>query len=672
MGMLEYALAYITPNGCRPALPVIPCNLRKEPILPEWSERPLTTPEEVKTAWAKKPNAAIGILTGKRSGLLVIDIDENHTEGISGKETLEDLEKELGPLPDGPQVLTPSGGLHLWFKYPAKATIPSAVAIAPGIDIRADGGQVIAPPSRCYPKRPDGSFADTPKEYQWELSSYPNETPLPDLPPKWIAKLQESNQRENTTKKAAPTRKSGKTAPPAPAAVGTRNDTIFKYGCSLRAMGGEMDAIRAALDEYNRSLKEPLPQRELEATIASIARYQKGEPKAQGRPPKADLTLDAVAQTLEQMGYQIRLNAITREFDITGTTPGGRTPTIDRLALVLRDALIAEYKGATTGLLQEMLAGLAWENEYNPILQLIDGTAWDGQDRLAQLYAIYGLEEDPLSQALIHKWLLQAIALLFNREQAPFQPEGCLTLCGKQGLCKTSFFKKMALRSNWFEGGAVINAYDKDTTRRIVQSWITELGEADYTTGKTSASFLNGFITNGYDSYRLPYAREDTRQPRRASLGATCNEPNYIADPNGSRRWWTVPIEKAVTWDEFNQLDALQLWAQIYSEVKPLSYDEKGRCFRLTEQEKSALEDRNAGHKTKTKAQAEVEDIFTIAEQRDYSFAEMTISEFKTRWATLTRYSVHQIGQALKAIGKGTDKGPKGKRVALLPYPPED
>lgn len=667
--MIEYALAYLKPDGHRPAFPVFPCTFYKIPLVKSWQEAPITTPDEVKKAWAEKPAAAIGILTGRKTGLIVIDVDEGHAEGVSGKDSLEDLESELGKLPEGPQVLTPSGGVHLWFKYPdlpKGVWITGAIGIRPGIDIRADGNFVIAPPSRAFVKH-----THKVKAYEWEASSDAADIPLPDLPPAWIRWITRHAAEMAETKQAQePPKNNGKAKdPPPPAEVGTRNDTIFKYGCSLRATGGDMESIRQALEAYNQSLREPLPQRELAATLKSIERYPQGQPQQKGRPPKEDLTLAAVEQTLTAMGYSIRLNAVTREMDVTGTTAAGRIPNVEDLVQLLREALIPVYKGVMPALLRDQLAFIARESEYNPILEKLDSVQWDGNNRLPEIYSLYGLEEDNLSQALIRKWLLQAIALLFNRDEDPFQPEGCLTLCGKQGYFKTSFFKKLALRATWFNSGN-ISAYDKDTTRRIVQSWITELGEADYTTSQTNPSFLNSFITNAFDTYRLPYAREDTRHARRASLGATCNEPGYISDQNGSRRWWTIPINRKPTFEAFNHLDALQLWAQIYAEVKPLSYAEKGSCFRLSDEERQALEKRNSGHKAEVKAQSEVEDIFAIAEERGFPKMLMTVSEFKTRWAeTLAHFSVQQISTALKAAGIEIQKTTKGKRHAELPYP---
>jgi len=74
---------------------------------------------------------------------VVIDIDPRH----GGLESMRALLDEHGPLPDGPRVRTGSGGWHLLFSSPAATVKNSVNRVGPGIDVRSDGGYVIAPPS---------------------------------------------------------------------------------------------------------------------------------------------------------------------------------------------------------------------------------------------------------------------------------------------------------------------------------------------------------------------------------------------------------------------------------------------------------------------------------------------------------------------------------------------
>lgn len=124
----------------------------KEPLTRHGLKDATTDHKQIRRWWGKWPDANIGIRTGKESGLWVLDVD-----GSKGKESLARLIEEYGDLPPTPTVIT-GKGLHFYFEYPPDSRISnSAGKIAPGIDVRGDGGYVIAPPSI----HPSG------RRYQW-------------------------------------------------------------------------------------------------------------------------------------------------------------------------------------------------------------------------------------------------------------------------------------------------------------------------------------------------------------------------------------------------------------------------------------------------------------------------------------------------------------------------
>src|SRR5262249_5210065 len=88
------------------------------------------------------PDANVGLVTGSASRLLVLDVD-----GDQGRASLATLEQEHGRLPEGVRVHTPRGGQHLYFKCPQTRVGNSAGKLGPGLDVRGEGGYVVAPPS---------------------------------------------------------------------------------------------------------------------------------------------------------------------------------------------------------------------------------------------------------------------------------------------------------------------------------------------------------------------------------------------------------------------------------------------------------------------------------------------------------------------------------------------
>ena len=112
----------------------------KKPLLKTWKSYQIKKagPDQIEKWFSKYPNAAIGIITGKLSGLFVVDCD-----------TPEGYQETMKLIPDAvtmPMVKTPRGQ-HLYFKYPEGSGLTTRTAIMPGVDYRGQGGYVLCPPS---------------------------------------------------------------------------------------------------------------------------------------------------------------------------------------------------------------------------------------------------------------------------------------------------------------------------------------------------------------------------------------------------------------------------------------------------------------------------------------------------------------------------------------------
>jgi len=148
--LLDAALSYASRRWL--VFPVKPKD--KRPLTKNGLKDATTDHKQIRKWWSQWPDANIGIKTGKESGLWVLDID-----GDTGKESFARLIKDHGDLPATLAVAT-GKRLYFYFSYPPDAKISNrAGKIAPGIDVRGDGGYVIAPPS----VHPSG------REYRWEV-----------------------------------------------------------------------------------------------------------------------------------------------------------------------------------------------------------------------------------------------------------------------------------------------------------------------------------------------------------------------------------------------------------------------------------------------------------------------------------------------------------------------
>ena len=236
--------------------------------------------------------------------------------------------------------------------------------------------------------------------------------------------------------------------------------------------------------------------------------------------------------------------------------------------------------------------------------------------------------------------------MLHNDIPDAYGADGMLVLQGPQGIGKTSFVRTIGIRPDFVKLGQYLDTHDKDTLRRCTSAWIVELGEIE-TTLKSDIERLKAFITAEKDEYRLPYGRADQTLARRTSLIGTCNSERFLIDPTGSRRFWTIPVEN-IDLNRLMSFNSLQLWRQI----KVLCADHPNE-FRLTPEEREELEARNAQHEKPLKAQLEVEDILSDAEEDPggYEWRYITVSDFRNEYSALSRYDVSQIGRALDKLG---------------------
>lgn len=238
--MLAAALAYSARGWA--VFPIRPGS--KQPATSHGVNDATTDETTIRGWWRAQPNAGIGIATGSTSGIVVLDVD-----GATGERSLSALQSRTGTLPATAEVKT-ARGRHLYFAFPAGQTIRCSVGkLGSGLDVRSDGGYVIAPPS----VHPTGAM------YEWV-----HERPLAPFPVPPALLLDEASG----------------TPPGHPRAdekicEGTRNATLASLAGSMRRRGMNKEGIRAALLAENAAKCDPpLPENEVGQIAASISRYR--------------------------------------------------------------------------------------------------------------------------------------------------------------------------------------------------------------------------------------------------------------------------------------------------------------------------------------------------------------------------------------------------------------
>jgi hypothetical protein len=141
-----------------------------------------TNEKTIRTWWTQWPRANVCIRTGQVSDLVVIDVNPRN----GGDDTLDDLLARYGPLPHTVVSLTGGGGRHFFFTY---APVPSGShALGPGVDLKSDGGYIVAPPS----------LHKSGRRYAFERSSMVGEVALAALP-EWVMTVAGAAKRRGSS-----------------------------------------------------------------------------------------------------------------------------------------------------------------------------------------------------------------------------------------------------------------------------------------------------------------------------------------------------------------------------------------------------------------------------------------------------------------------------------------
>jgi HK97 family phage major capsid protein len=316
--VLKVALALAEKRG----IPVFPCRFTdKKPITKHGFYDASLDPEQIRQWWLGYPGALVGVPTGRKTNLLVLDVDPKGFKWY-GENSAE--------MPCGRIHRTPRLGYHLVYHMSDFEVSVSASKFAQGVDVRANGGYVIWWPA--HQRETVGRFDDI--------------GPPPAFVLARLAEL-ESKKKGKTNGKAngvlhgkanghAGAADAGQIVSPQTDQLtvteGGRNDFLFREGCSMRGRGYGEPAIEAALQALNVSQCVPsLEQKEVATIAASAARYDAGSNASRIGEASEDAIverMDAEIATLDRMREEF---ADAQVMDATQTAYRERRSPMDGL-----------------------------------------------------------------------------------------------------------------------------------------------------------------------------------------------------------------------------------------------------------------------------------------------------------------------------------------------------
>jgi len=336
---------------------------------------------------------------------------------------------------------------------------------------------------------------------------------------------------------------------------------------------------------------------------------------------KNPTTIPNVQHLLAGYGISVRYDVIRKKLLVQIPGHAGTPENLDNVAIAQITSL-ATLNGMSSGRLPEYIAAISDRNPVNLVADWILSKPWDGIDRLQDLCDTLTHREDypePLKQQLLHRWLISTVAAVLK--PSGFHARGVLTLQGPQSIGKTRWISSLVpdpiLREMAIKLDHHLDASNKDSLITAISHWIVEIGELD-SSFKKDVARLKGFLTGDRDKVRRPYGRADSEYPRRTVFCATVNDANFLVDPTGNTRWWTIPVTK-INYD--HGIDMQQLFAQIAVDFKD------GEEWWLSSPVERCLEDFNKLHRSVSVLRERILEAVDLDRAQDEKLPAMTPTE---------------------------------------------
>jgi hypothetical protein len=380
---------------------------------------------------------------------------------------------------------------------------------------------------------------------------------------------------------------------------------------------------------------------------------------------KALSTIENVREACRRLGVTVRYNVIAKEIEILIPGEGFSIDNQANASLAWLTSACARF-GVPTSQLGDFLCYLADRNPYNPVARWITSKPWDGRSRLQTLFNTIKAdgEDDDLSigdlkEAMLRRWLISAVAAAF--EPRGVSAHGVLVLQGEQYLGKTKWFKSLVpAELGVIQDGLMLRPDDRDSVKQAVSYWLVELGELDATFRKSDIAQLKAFITRDRDTLRRAYAKLESHYARRTVFFASVNPRQFLHDPTGNRRYWTISCASI---DHEHDLDMQQVWAEVYETAY-----KAGEGWFLTADELAALNAHNKDH-----------EVLDPIRERLLTRFDWQANDLMWRWMTATdimleigfdkpnRADVTQCGQIVGELNGGKVRKSNGKRQSRVP-----
>jgi len=550
-----------------------------------------------------------GVCTGERSGIFVVDVDVRPEKGVDG---FEDILK-LGPMPDTLVVATPTGGFHFYFKWPGFKVRNSAKELAPGVDIRGDGGMVVEAGSPhanggVYEVVEDLPIADAPEWLlNWPgLRNSKSEKPVEledrvdldsdegaaalDAAIAYLKNAKPSIEGENGHKALWTAARKLVLAFRLPAEVSLALlQEHFNPRCSpewserelihkLNEAGAKATAKpKVEVPEWFQNFAPKTPTQKIAADPPKTSRQTPTAKREYLYPNPNMLSASNSMRELEFNDLRIVLStheewegvmqydefrdkhaAVNPPFPMDCERPGTGITKDD--AMNLRSWFAHYGYQVSKQDCQDLLPLICKNHKFHPIVEYLRGCP-RAPGILDELAAVVFGVEDPTFNRFLRKTLIAAVRRVLRpgKNYESEKVDTMLVLHGKQGIRKSTFIE--TLFGEEFTRSQMPELSSKDASDALRGYWAIEIAELDKLL-RVDSTTAKDFLARKYDDYRPAYEACQRRFPRQCIFIGTTNETEFLRDPTGERRYWPIPCKKVDI--EFVKANRDLIWGEAY------------------------------------------------------------------------------------------------------------
>lgn len=267
---------------------------------------------------------------------------------------------------------------------------------------------------------------------------------------------------------------------------------------------------------------------------------------------------------------KIKFNTLSNRKSVEGALPWNKSGELREWTSIDSEYLI--YYMETYYLLnseKKILAALemvADANKFNPFIDMLNSTSWDGVPRIENLLTDYlGVVKNDYSSHCMKLLMLAVISRAFSPGT---KFDYVLVLTGRQGIGKSTFFMKLCCNEDWYLENLKAIDKGKDAAELIQGKIIVEFNELLAVRGAIEG--VKSFVTAKSDEYRGAYAKEAEKRYRTCVFVGTTNDAQFLVDKTGNRRFLplecgVMPISKSLFIDDGLLLyEFRQAWVEAY------------------------------------------------------------------------------------------------------------